>query len=238
MILTNSVDGSACKGFGEGLGRRLKGIGACGLRSREMRSVALRIVTDGGRLRAGLAAFEVERTADYVVLWMPVGSPGFSRQGRAGGPRGSFVRPDGWEPGWYRREWRNLDVVMVHRFADEWSTWRWLTEDRSWQPGAYINLERAWKVGEDHYDTDDLTLDVVISGDGEVSMKDEEELVWAEEEGIYSAEAADRIRQIGEAAAGHFARGGWPLDANWESWRMPSGAGLPTLPATWQAQPY
>lgn len=83
MILTNSVDGSACKGFGEGLGRRLKGIGACGLRSREMRSVALRIVTDGGRLRAGLAAFEVERTADYVVLWMPVGSPGFSRQGRA-----------------------------------------------------------------------------------------------------------------------------------------------------------
>lgn len=202
-----------------------------------MRSVALRVVTDDGRLRAGLAAFEVELTDEYVVLGMPVGSPGFSRKGRTGGPRGSFLYPDGWAPGWYPREWRNLDVVMVHRFGDEWSTWRWLTKDRSWQPGAYVNLERDWRVGDDHYDTDDLTLDVVVSGDGTVSLKDEEELDWAERDGIYTGESATKIRTIGAAAASHFAAGGWPLEANWDAWRPPSSAGLPTLPASWEALP-
>jgi hypothetical protein len=198
-----------------------------------MRSVALRVITDDGRLRAALAAFELHRTAEHVVLCMPVGSPGFGRRGRTGGPRGSFLFPDGWEPGWHRREWRIRDVVMVHRFGDEWSTWRWLTEDRSWQPGAYVNLERAWRIGDDHYDTDDLTLDVVISEAGEVSLKDEDELAWAEREGIYSTESAARIRRIGDDASAHFAAGGWPLRENWDAWRPPADLGLPSLPAGW-----
>ena len=198
-----------------------------------MRSVAVRIVTGEGRLRAGLAAFELERSAKHVVLCLPVGSPGFSRQGRKGGPRGSFLYPDGWEPGWHRRPWRNRDVVMVHHFGDEWTTWRWLTEERSWQPGAYINIERPWQIGDDHYDTDDLTLDVVISADGAISLKDEDELAWAEAEGIYSKDAATHIRDVGDQAVAHFAAGGWPLHADWDKWTPATSIGLPTLPRDW-----
>lgn len=146
-----------------------------------MRSIALRMIT-GGRLRSAHAAFEVERTSDFVVLAMPVGAPGFGRADARGGPRGSFLLPDGWDEGMEPRPWRLLDVVMVHRFVDSWSTWRWLDADRHWTPGYYINLECSWVVGESTYDTYDLTLDVVVDEDGYVSMKDEHELDWAERE--------------------------------------------------------
>ncbi|HEY9290098.1 MAG TPA: DUF402 domain-containing protein [Microlunatus sp.] len=111
---------------------------------------------------------------------------------------------------------------------------RWL-EDREWQPGAYINLERPWHVGDDHYDTDDLTLDVVVSGTGEVSLKDEHELAWAEGLGIYSAETTQRIRRIGAAASTYFADAGWPLNADWDAWRPSPEIGLPSLPPSWES---
>lgn len=58
-----------------------------------------------------------------------------------------------------------------------------------------------WRAGDDHYDTDALTLDVVLSGDGDVSMKDEDEVQWAEREGNYAPATATKIRRIGDAAS-------------------------------------
>jgi hypothetical protein len=197
-----------------------------------MRNVALRMITRG-RLRTAVAAFEIERTPDFVVLSVPVDAPGFTRTGTRGGPRGSFLLPDEWDEGMQPRPWRLLDVVMVHRFADPWSTWRWLDAARQWTPGYYVNLERTWAVGESTYDSDDLTLDVVIDGDGRVSMKDTHELAWAEESGIYSADEAADIRAIGDRAADHFRSAGWPLNERWDRWRTPADAGIPTLPADW-----
>jgi len=146
-----------------------------------MDSVALRVVTTDGRLRTALAMFQLERTEEHVVLAAPVGSPGFSRRGVTGGPRGSFLLPGQWEPGLHPRPWRHRDVVMVHRFVDEWSTWRWLDERKSWTAGAYVNIERLWAVVPAGYDTEDLTLDVVVGDDGAVRLKDEDELAWVEE---------------------------------------------------------
>lgn len=203
-----------------------------------MREVAFRATQpygDGGveRLKLALSAFELERSDDHVVLYLPVGSPGFNRRGKQAGPRGGFLLPDTWEPGLHPRPWRHQDVVMVHRFADAWSTWRWLDDHRAWTPGAYVNLERRWVVRADSYDTDDLTLDVVVAPDGTVSLKDEEELAWAEAEGLYSPETTAAIRAAGDRALAHFGAGGWPLDVDWDRWLPPTDAGLPALPAGW-----
>ncbi|GAB3752516.1 hypothetical protein GCM10028864_30030 [Microlunatus parietis] len=199
--------------------------------------MALRAVQPDGRLKFALAAFELERTDDHVVLYVPVGAPGFNRRGERAGPRGAFLLPDRWEPGLHPRPWRHQDVVMVHRFADEWSTWRWLDDQRDWTPGAYVNLERLWVSRPQTYDTDDLTLDVVVSPGGDVRLKDEDELAWAEAEGIYAPETAAAIRTIGDRALTHFGNGGWPLDAAWDRWRAPSDLGLPSLPDGWDRVP-
>jgi hypothetical protein len=199
---------------------------------RQVNSIALRIITNG-RLRTAIAAFQLERTEEHVVLAVPVGSPGFSRHGTKGGPRGSFLLPDRWDPGLHPRPWRDRDVVMVHRFADEWSTWRWLDEHGSWTAGAYVNIERLWAIGPAWYDTEDLTLDVVVSDDGALRLKDEDELAWAEQERIYTPQEAAHIRAVGDRAIEHFVVGGWPLEADWDQWRWPAGVGLPRLPAGW-----
>lgn len=199
--------------------------------------MALRAVQSDGRLKLALAAFELDRTDDHVVLYLPVGAPGFNRRGERGGPRGGFLLPDRWEPGLYPRPWQNQDVVMVHRFADEWSTWRWLDDQHQWTPGAYVNLERLWVPRPQAYDTDDLTLDVMIDADGTVKLKDEEELAWAEAEGHYPPELAAAIRAAGDRALAHFRTGGWPLDTDWDRWRPPPDLGLPTLPDGWDQLP-
>ena len=197
-----------------------------------MRQVTLRSISDS-RVKWVQAAHEVERTDEHVVLSVPVGSPAFSRGGVQGGPRGTFLLPDHMADDLEPRAWRFLDVVMVHRFADSWSTWRWLDADRAWTPGCYVNLERAWTCTDEAvYDTEDLTLDLVIDEMGAITFKDEHELAWAEEQGYYTPADAARIRAIGLEAYGHFSAGGWPLNAAWDRWKPASGL-VPALQPGW-----
>lgn len=128
-------------------------------------------------------------------------------------------------------------MVLVHRFAESWSTWRWLTSERTWVAGSYINLERIWLTGEGLYDTEDLTLDLVLAGDGGLTFKDEDELDWSEAVGTYTPGAAADIRAVGQRAYEHFSGGGWPLDSNWDSWKPPPTRGLPRLPDRWEEVP-
>lgn len=199
-----------------------------------MRQVTLRSVSDS-QVRWVQAAFEVERTDEHVVLSVPVGSPGLIRGGAKGGPRGTFLLPDRWDDHLEPRAWRVLDVLMVHRFGQGWSTWRWLDDNREWTAGSYINLERDWVcAGDDLYDTEDLTLDLVVDAAGAITFKDEHELAWAEQQGYYPPEDAARIREIGQAAHVHFSSGGWPLNSDWDKWK-PSPGLIPSLQTGWAA---
>lgn len=193
-----------------------------------MREVVLRAVQDGG-VRSALAAYELERDDTSVVLHLPVGSPGLTRDGERVGPRGGFLPPTSWLPTLSPKQWRTADVVMVHRFGDPWSTWRWTYDRRTWKSGCYLNLEDPWRESPIGWDTDDLVLDVVVRGDGEIVMKDEHELAWAEGAGWFSAARAAEIRGFGAAAADHARTGGWPHRADWDAW-LPRTDRLPTLP--------
>lgn len=199
-------------------------------------TVVLRMVS-GGRLRTVMAAYQLERTANYVVLYVPVGSEGVTRSGQLGGPRGRLLLPTGWDEGFVPHPWRGQDVVMVHRFSEQWSTWRWLTEQGTWRGGSYINIERRWLVGDDMFDTEDLTLDLVITGNGDVTSKDEDELDWLEGIGVYSRGEASQIRAVGQDAYRHFTGGGWPLKADWSSWLPTPQVEPPVLPDRWQLEP-
>lgn len=201
-----------------------------------MRSVMLRMVTEGV-LRSVMPAFVIDQTPELIVLHVPAGSAGYTRTGVHGGPRGRLLVPGTWEDGFVSRPWMGRDVVMVHRFAESWSTWRWIMPDGGWQPGSYINLERPWRIAGDVFDTEDLMLDIVIDDAGRVEFKDEDELGWAEEVGWYSTEFAAQIRVIGQQAYRHCSAEGWPLDTSWNTWLPQPGQGLPRLPNNWKVQP-
>lgn len=195
----------------------------------------LRMVTDGV-LRTVMPAFVLQQTADFVVLHVPVGSVGYTRSGVRGGPRGRLLVPGQWDQGYVSRPWAGDDVVMVHRFTECWSTWRWISNNGEWRAGSYINLERLWRVDGDVFDTEDLTLDLVVDETGRVEFKDEDELAWAEEIGWYGKDAVEMIRTTGQEAYRHFSSGGWPLDATWGAWLPGRHREIPQLPQEWEVR--
>lgn len=186
----------------------------------------------GGCLLHARAAFELESTDDHVVLHLPVGSPGYSRDGRRDGPRNGFLRPQNFAPTFSPVQWRLLDLVIVYRHGDGWSTWRWRDGGR-WTDGAYLNIERPWTQTAIGWDTEDLTLDVVVEPDGSVIYKDEDELAWASQMGVYSVKEAEAIRETGRQVFAHASGRAWPLDADWDQW-IPTGTGLPSLSPDWR----
>ena len=201
-------------------------------------SVVLRNIVQG-RLNFALAAFLLEHTATYVAVHVPVGAPSFSRDGRRDGPRGEFLRPVNFAATFSATTWRGEDAVFVHRYGDNWSTWRWIDVHGQWRPGAYLNLEQNWRRTPIGWDTTDLTLDVVVTPDGAIVYKDEDELAWAEEQDVYEHDETERIRRIGQEAHAHASSGGWPLGADWTRWQPRPLPDLPTLHPNWLAlQPH
>jgi hypothetical protein len=106
-----------------------------------------------------------------------------------------------------------------------------------WVAGSYINLERIWLTGEGVYETEDLTLDLVVGADGNLTFKDEDELDWSQAAGIYTAAEAGDIRALGRQAHEHFSSHGWPLRSTWDLWRPEPTRRLPELPSNWEAIP-
>lgn len=119
-----------------------------------------------------------------------------------------------------------LNCVAAQR-CDPWSTWRWV-EESNLRPGDYINLQEPWTSTSIGWDTTDLTLDLVVDSDGAVAFKDEDELHWAQQQGVYSAAEEDRIREVGRRAQEHAGARGWPLDVDWNRW-IPVQRELPEL---------
>ena len=187
-----------------------------------------------GQVLSAIAAYLLETTATHVAVHVPVGAPGFVRDGVRDGPRGGFLRPANFEATFLRSAWWGFDAVFIHRFGDNWSTWRWIDVVGQWRPGAYLNLEESWRTSPIGWDTVDLTLDVIVTADSTVVYKDEDELAWAEEQQVYDHDEAERIRRIGREAHAHASAGGWPLHVDWTRWQPAPSSALPTLDPDWR----
>jgi Protein of unknown function (DUF402) len=203
------------------------------LASQPPRSVTVRSLIRG-QLRFALGAYEIEHTDKHVVLYVPVGAAGYDRDGIRDGPRGTFLRLDHFARTFSPTSWTGADCLFVHRFGDPWSTWRWVEANRRLRPGAYLNLQEPWRKTRIGWDTADLTLDVVVHPDGVVSYKDEDELKWAEQQGVYRADEAARIRQAGEIARGHATNRNWPLNIDWTRWIPSDQLDLPSPASVWE----
>ncbi len=70
--------------------------------------------------------------------------------------------------------------------------------------------------------TRDLTLDLWLDADGDLWLKDEDELEAAVAGGAYSAEQGAAVREAAEQARHELVvPRAWPLDEGWEAWRPP-----------------
>jgi hypothetical protein len=178
--------------------------------------IAVRDVWFGRTWRA-FAARVVSSTPELVVLWSPKGSPSLYP-----------VDGDG-------REVRlpNEQPVLAERSAPrdglalQWpgarhSIWLFWAPDGSFQHW-YVNFERTIGWNGLYFDTVDEKLDLIVTPDGALRWKDEDELEHAAELGLLDhVEVRAEADRVVEA---------WPFPTGWEDFRPDPAWGVPRLPA-------
>lgn len=96
--------------------------------------------------------------------------------------------------------------------------------------GWYINLQEPLRPTALGYDTFDQMLDIWIEPDGTWQWKDWDELLEAEEAGVFTTSEADAIRAEGQRVIDNL---GTMLPTGWENWQPDPAWAPPTLPDDW-----
>ena len=110
-----------------------------------------------------------------------------------------------------------------------WSVWLFWDDDWAFD-GWYVNLEAVHRrEGRDLFSCDHV-LDVWIDADGDVQMKDEDELEAAVEQGLFTAAERREIREDASTALHTFRSGGFPFNEPWRDWRPEPAWERPVLP--------
>jgi Protein of unknown function (DUF402) len=165
------------------------------------------------------AARVVADDDDRVALWIPKGSPAMYSVD-AVGSEVRIPKPDSV----LRDRVASRDALALLKPNGHYSIWLFWREDGTFEYW-YVNLERTLGWNHASFDMVDHKLDLIVSPDGMVHWKDEEELEQAASLGLVDAndvriEAARLLKR-------------WPFPTGWEQFQPEREWPLPTLPAGW-----
>src|SRR5690606_25960579 len=119
-------------------------------------------------------------------------------------------------------DWWGNGILRIAPADLPWSVWLFWEEagGSEWTFGGwYVNLENAHQRTDRATYSSDHVLDVWITADGAIHMKDEDELVAAVEQGRIAPEEAALIEDHAAAAIASFHAGHWAFAPEWVRWR-------------------
>ena len=133
--------------------------------------------------------------------------------------------------------WR-ADVLRL-MFPGRWhSVWlSWLPEEGGRFRGYYVNFEEPFRRTPIGFDTNDHTLDIVISPELRWRWKDEEDFAERVRRGIYSEAFAAEVRAEAQRVVAAIEARRSPFSDGWERWQPDPAWDTPTLPPTWDTEP-
>lgn len=174
----------------------------------------------------------IQDDADGLVAWLAPGTPclnavlaanggdlrsaGLHQQFRA--PRAQGMR-----------RWKGRGILRVAPTGQPWSAWVFWNDDWSLQ-NWYVNLETPHQRDARNVYTSDHVLDLVVSPDGTVTRKDEDELAEAVAAGRYDRAEAEEFHRVADQVTELVKRGEAPFSDGWEHWRPEPDWPLPALP--------
>ncbi|NJC23905.1 protein associated with RNAse G/E [Arthrobacter pigmenti] len=133
------------------------------------------------------------------------------------------------------RTWGGGGILIIFQPDTMYSVWCFES-----QPGVrdiyYVNIEEPFVRTPEGIVSTDLVLDVVVSPDRQWKFKDEDELAFAQEAGVFDDAAHARIRRAGDDAVAAVERWDYPFNAGFEHFEPDPSWPIPELPsdATWQ----
>ena len=179
----------------------------------------LREIWFGRVWRANAVHLVEERTDGELVVYSPPGAP--AKYAAAEGREVRIPRRDGVELADRVAHEHCLVFIRPGARHSLWLFWTPEWEFAYW----YVNLERDMRRTPLGVDYVDEKLDLVVSPDGSVRLKDEDELAQAAQLGLL--DEAD-VRAQAERILAHPL---WPT--GWESWRPDRAWPVPRLPESW-----
>jgi predicted RNA-binding protein associated with RNAse of E/G family len=183
----------------------------------------LRYITRDGRPGMTWAGRVVEDRAELVALYLPKETP---HKRWAAGPSGRVLADSAW--------WANtLRLMFPGRSHSVWLTWR---PDGDFV-GYYVNLEEPFRRTQIGFDTNDHTLDIVVTPGLEWSWKDAQLLEDQGSRGDYSAGLIEAIRGEAASVIGTIESRGSPFTDGWEHWRPDPTWPTPRLADEWNSEP-
>lgn len=128
------------------------------------------------------------------------------------------------------KDWQGPGIVAVFQPGVAYSVWFFLTRS-GLRDSFYVNLEDPYTRFESGILTADHVLDIVVDAPGGYRLKDEDELNFAFDAGMFSAEQVARIRSAAETAIADISAWRFPFDSDYPHFRPNPDWPIPTLPA-------
>lgn len=173
----------------------------------------------------------VEDSNTQIVLWLPLDTPS-KRPILLNHIPGT---PRRWIDGQWRLEdsvWRWSELLIIIKPNQQRATWvRW-SREREFQ-GWYINLQSRLVRTRLGFDFRDHQLDILVDPNREWRWKDEDELNICVEDGRFTHQQAQSIREEGLLGIKDIEQSLTPFSESWEDWFPDATLSHPTLPTDW-----
>ncbi len=197
-------------------------------------TAVLRYITRDGRPGMSWPFTVVEDRDDLLALYIPKGA----RYKRFRRLPAAEARERGYAVALDDEVWRR-DVLRLMYPGAHHSIWVfWEREDDERRHTAYyVNMEEPFRRTSIGFDTNDHTLDIVVTPDLEWRWKDEDELAERVQQGLFPADFAEFVRAEGERVIERIERHESPFGDGWGEWEPDPGWSTPELPPDWDQEP-
>jgi hypothetical protein len=193
--------------------------------------VALRYITTDQRIEMAWPCRVVRDADDLLALFIAAGSqykagPKRSAAEKRAGPK-SAAPP-------HEYTWRNDTLRLMFPGACHSVSLFWESSGATHTLLRYfVNMEEPFRRTAAGFDTQDHTLDVVVTPDLGFGWRDEAELESHVALGLYTRDLAVAVRAEGQRVIDSIARGSHPCLHGWAQWSPDPRWQVPTIPAAW-----
>lgn len=134
-----------------------------------------------------------------------------------------------------RKRWQGPGIVAVFQPGADYSVWFFENPNSARRDSFYVNLEEPFTRFDRGILSSDHVLDIVVDADGTFQLKDEDELEFAHEAGMFSDEKVARIRSAAGSAIEDIRAWTFPFDSDYPDFQPDPDWPMPDLPAesTW-----
>jgi hypothetical protein len=176
--------------------------------------------------------YVVEDSDELLVLYQPEGSPwGF-------GAGDDWPTANGVHPYTGRTAWVGEGPLGFHRPGDPYAVWAyWGGPERTFL-GWYVNIQAPYQRTSIGIDSLDLELDLLVSPELAVFVKDEEHVEQSTALGRFTPADAAAVHALGAGLKAQIEHDGAWWDQTWSTWTPPAALlEVPTLVDGWEQVP-